>query len=139
MGTRLFSLNGDNRGSLNIPWFRRSLSLVFWGLAVFVFFGFWNSLLKFKQAEEKVEEKRRYIEELKKEKEDLENKLKEINSEAYIEKRLRDDLSMAKEGEIVVVLPEEEIVRSLFIKRDFMSEEEVSLPNWRKWLVFFGF
>lgn len=130
---------GNGIDNLKKSWFGKFLFLAFLGLTIFVFLSFWNSFLNFKQAEKRVEEKKRYIEGLKKEKENLENKVREIKSEAYIEKRLRDDLSMAKEGEIIVVLPEDEVIRSLSTKKDSEVGGKLDLPNWRKWLIFFGF
>ena len=59
-----------------------------------------------------------------------------IQSEEFMEKQLRDNLGLAKEGEIVLVLPEADILRKLapVVPKD---EEEPLKPNWRKWMDLF--
>ena len=66
----------------------------------------------------------------------MEQRLAEVKGEEYIEKQLRDNLGLAKEGEIVVVLPDEEILRKI---APSVPEEEDILPDptWKKWLKLF--
>lgn len=61
---------------------------------------------------------------------ELQAKLKEAQSQAFIEKIARDKLGLAKEGETVVILPpiEPEATK---------SGEETNLPNWQKWWQLF--
>ena len=76
------------------------------------------------------------VEVLRKEKEELEKKVAEAESDAYIEKQLRDKLGLAKEGEIVLILPEDEILRKIAP----VIQEEVDFlpdPTWKKWLKLF--
>lgn len=63
---------------------------------------------------------------------DLEQKKQMVEGEKYIEKELRDKLGLAKEGEIVLVLPEESIVRRFAPSGVFEESGEV-LPRWRRW------
>lgn len=67
----------------------------------------------------------------------LEEKLELYQSEEYMEKQLRDKLGLAKEGEIVLVLPDQEILRKL---SPIVPEEEEIKPkqNWQKWLDLFN-
>ncbi len=81
----------------------------------------------------KEEEKVRALE---KEKEELEKKLQEAQSEEFVEKQLRDKLGLAKEGEIIVVLPEDDVVRKFAPKYE-EEEETLPDPNWKKWLKLF--
>lgn len=64
-------------------------------------------------------------------------KLKEkVISEEFIEKQARDKLGLAKEGEVVVVLPDEETLKKLAPP----DEEEVFLeiaPPWKQWVRMF--
>lgn len=87
-------------------------------------------------AGERIERARDRVEKLKKDNEELERKLAEIQSQEFIEKQLRDKLGLAKEGEVVIVLPDEEILRKLAPRQE---EEEETLPDptWRKWLKLF--
>lgn len=78
---------------------------------------------------------------LKIEKAEAENKklaeqLKITQSEEFLEKQLRDKLGLAKEGEIILVLPEADIVRKLSPQ----IQEEIDAkpkPNWQKWVEMF--
>lgn len=76
------------------------------------------------------------VEELKNENAKLEEDLVRVKSAEYIEKQLRDKLGLAKEGEIVLVLPDAETLKKLAPK---IEEEEEALPDppWRKWLELF--
>ncbi len=73
---------------------------------------------------------------LKKENEELQKRLTETQSPVYIERELRDKLGLAKRGEVVVVLPDAEILKRLAPKS---SEEEDFLPDptWKKWAKLF--
>lgn len=76
------------------------------------------------------------VENLKEENEKLKKELEKIESEAYVEFQARDKLGLAKEGEIVVVLPDDEILRK--IAPQIEDEEEVLPdPTWKKWLKLF--
>ncbi len=66
----------------------------------------------------------------------LVEQLKTVQSQEYLEKQLRDKLGLAKEGEIILVLPEADIVRKL--SPQIPKEEEAKpKPNWQKWWEMF--
>jgi phosphoglycerate-specific signal transduction histidine kinase len=85
----------------------------------------------------KIEKEKEKIEKLKKEKEELQKDVEMARSEEFIEKQLRDNLGLAKEGEIVVILPDYETVKKF---APGIEEEEDLLPepNWKKWVNLFG-
>jgi cell division protein FtsB len=97
---------------------------------------FLKNLGKARQIEKLVREKEDKIKQMEVKKAEIQRKLEEAQSEAYVEKRLRDDLGMAKAGETIFVLPEESVLKSLIPP---LPEEEETLPdpNWRKWLKLF--
>ena len=76
------------------------------------------------------------LEKIQKENERLEEQLKIIQSDEFVEKQLRNKLGLVKEGEIVVVLPEADIVKKL---SPIIPEEEEAKPrpNWQKWIDLF--
>ena len=76
------------------------------------------------------------LEKIRKENEKLEEQLKIIQSDEFVEKQLRNKLGLVKEGEIVVVLPEADIVKKL---SPIIPEEEEAKPrpNWQKWIELF--
>jgi len=84
----------------------------------------------------RIKDEEKKVEVLQKEKEELEKKVAEVESDAYVEKQLRDKLGLAKEGEIVLILPEDEILRKI---APIVDEEEDVLPDptWKKWLKLF--
>lgn len=66
----------------------------------------------------------------------LEEQVKLVQSDEFIEKQLRDKLGLVREGEIVIVLPEADIVKKL--SPVIPEEEEVKpKPNYIKWLDLF--
>jgi cell division protein FtsB len=105
-------------------------------LALLMFVSLVRSLGRIKKAHERVDVASQRVEELKIANYELERRLEVINDEVYVEQQLRDNLGLAKEGEIVVVLPEDEYLRKLAPKRQV---EETSLPeaNWKKWFDLF--
>ena len=108
--------------------------LIFLFLLMFV--SLIRNILRVVESNKRIEKAQDQVERLKKENEELEEKLAVTRSEGYIEKQLRDKLGLAKEGEIVIVLPDEKILETL---APSLEEEEETLPdpNWKKWLKLF--
>lgn len=86
--------------------------------------------------QDQIERERRKVEDLKQENELLRKEVEKVTSDTHIEKQLRDKLGLAKEGEYVVVLPDDEIVKKLAPRLVF-EEDTKPLENWRKWLLLF--
>lgn len=110
-----------------------------WGivlLALILGYSLVKSIIKIAGSSGKVEDARREVQGLKKENEDLNKELMAVQSVQFIEKEARDKLGLAKKGEIVVVLPDDETLRSLAPK---VEEKTSSLPdpNWKQWLKLF--
>ena len=112
------------------------LSLVFIVFIVLLSFSFVGNARKIKRANNLLEEKKEKLNKLREENSKLLQRLERVDSEAYIEEQLRDKLGFVKEGETVVILPEDEILRSLAPKRTF-EEEVLPDPNWKRWLKLF--
>ena len=95
-----------------------------------------RNIAKIKKFNKAISDKQEKIDKIRKENEEIKKKLEEAESQAYIEKQLRDSLGLAKEGEMVVVLPDDEVLRSLAPK---LEEEENVLPDptWKRWLKLF--
>ena len=66
----------------------------------------------------------------------LAEQLEITQSEEFMEKQLRDKLGLAREGEIILVLPEADIVRKLSPQIPEEIEEKPK-PNWQKWMDLF--
>jgi len=95
-----------------------------------------RNVVRILKAGQKVEQAEERVEKLKKENEELKKRLETVGSEEYIEKQLRDNLGLAKEEEIIIVLPDEATLRALAPRTQ--NEQEV-LPdaNWKKWMKLF--
>jgi len=95
-----------------------------------------GNVVSIRKAESKITEAEDRVAKLKEEREELERNLSAIESNFYVEKQLRDSLGLSREGEIVLVLPEEMILRKL---APVESGEEATLPepNWKKWMDLF--
>ena len=95
-----------------------------------------RSLIKITGSKKQIDEARGRVEKLQSENESLKNKLVLSQSEAFIEQQLRDKLGLAKEGEIVVVLPESSILKQYSPKIAY-EEEVLPDPTWKMWLRLF--
>ena len=95
-----------------------------------------RSVIRVNQAGQRVSEKQEQLEKLKNENERLSGELEKVRDDLYTEEVLRNSLGYAKEGEIVLVLPDDEILRSFVPDRKEEFEEEPK-QNWEKWLELF--
>ena len=108
--------------------------------SVIVFFVLASSLIKsikrIQMGDTVIEKTKIKIEKVNEESKKLSEQLKITQSEEFLEKQLRNKLGLAKEGEIILVLPEASVVRKL--SPIIPEEEEVKpKPNWKKWLELF--
>jgi cell division protein FtsB len=105
-------------------------------LFLLMFISLIRNILRVVESNKRIEKAQNRVEKLKKENEELEENLAITKSEEFIERQLRDKLGLAKEGEIVIVLPDEKILETL---APSLEEEEETLPdpNWKKWLKMF--
>ena len=95
-----------------------------------------RNVLRIQRAGGGVEKAEKRVDKLVQEKEELEAKLEEVRSDEFIEKQLRDKLNLAKEDEIVIILPDDEILKKLAPKHE-EEEEVLPDPNWKKWVHLF--
>lgn len=65
---------------------------------------------------------------------ELKKRLSEIKSQDFIEQQARDKLGLAKEGETLVIIPDEKINQVLGVAKQVV---EPRLPNWQGWLKLF--
>jgi cell division protein DivIC len=95
-----------------------------------------KNILRNVDINKKIATEKAKVEQMKQENANLAQKVAEIQSQAYIEEQLRDKLGLAKEGEIVVVLPDTATLEKLAPE---VPTQEVALPdpNWKKWLKLF--
>jgi len=83
-----------------------------------------------------IEDKKAEVARLQIEAEEIQRRIDQAQTTDFVEKEIRNRLGLVKESEIVVVLPEEEVLRSLAPK----VPEDIEIlpdPNWKKWLKLF--
>lgn len=97
---------------------------------------FVKNLSRINEVKKRVEKAKQRVEKLKEDDKKLEEELAEMQKDGFLERQLRDKLGFVKEGEIMLVLPDAEILRKLV--PDIPQEEE-TLPDpvWKKWLKLF--
>lgn len=86
---------------------------------------------------DRVQNARERLEEAKRQQENLKAQLEDLNSNFYKEKVARDQLGLAKPGEIVIVLPEEDLLRRLSPRALEVENIKSPEPNWKKWAKLF--
>ena len=96
-----------------------------------------RSVLRLKRARSRVAEAEIALEEVSERNNELKRQKQVVESEFFIEKQLRDNFGLAKEGEIVLVLPEHEILRRLSPRVENEEQNTLPDPNWKKWANLF--
>lgn len=95
-----------------------------------------KSLKRIREGNTVIEKTKIKLSKINEENKKLEKTLQVVQSEGFIEKQLRDKLGLAKNEEIILVLPEADIVKRL--SPQIPEEEEIKpKPNWQKWLELF--
>ncbi len=95
-----------------------------------------KSVARIKVGNAVIEKTKAKIEKSEAENQKLADQLKITESEEFMEKQLRDKLGLAKEGEMILVLPEPEIVKKLSPHLP-IDEEVKPKSNLQKWVELF--
>lgn len=106
------------------------------GISLVFVFSLMGNFVKIRNIDKRVEKAKERVEKLKQENSDLTVQVEDVQADAYVEKKLRDSLGLAKEGEIVLVMPDESVLRRLAPK-DELEVEELPDANWKKWMKLF--
>lgn len=108
------------------------------GLVVFglLFSSLVKSLTRLKYGDSLVKKNEAKLQKIQKENKELLDKLETVQSSEYLEKQFRNKLGLVREGEIVVVLPEPEILKGL--SPQIQDPESFKpKPNFQKWIDVF--
>lgn len=68
--------------------------------------------------------------------EELRTKLNQMQTQEFLEAQIRNKFGYVKEGESVIVLPDDDVLRSLAPKVE-IEESDLPDPNWKRWLKLF--
>lgn len=108
-------------------------------IAVFAIFGAVHTAFRLSGGDEALEEARERLSREEAERVELEGMLVRLNSQDYIEREARDKLGVAREGETIVVLPNDEDLRRFAPREDVFDAEfeREKLPIFRQWVRLF--
>jgi len=106
-------------------------------ILVFLFgLSLFRNILKVNEAKNRVQREKERVVKLEQEGRILEEELKKMQGNEYLETQLRDKLGLAKKGESVVILPDSETLKKLVPE---IPDEKDYLPDppYKKWLKIF--
>ena len=112
------------------------LNIVYVAISLLMLVSLTRNIMKVGEAKERLKEKEDYIEKIREGNEELSQRVETFKSEEFVESQLRDKLGLAKEGETIIVLPDEETIKK-FAPNDEKEEEILPDPNWKKWFKLF--
>lgn len=119
---------------------RRLYQLTIIVVSLFIIHGLSRNLGQMWQQRERVRRMKRELLQLSQQELDLRRELNYYRSDEYVEKIAREKLLLGKEGETVIMLPEE--LRSgddaSFFVDNIEIERKEYAPNWKKWARLFG-
>lgn len=118
-------------------WRKRLGGWIIVGLSGYLIVVLGRGLWEVTRAGERVKQAEKMTQELQLEQVKLQEQLVVVESEAFREQQIRDQLMLAKPGETVVVIPQEEKVAE--VEQEEKVAQENDLPNWQKWARVFGF
>ena len=118
---------------------KKILRLLVLALGLYLVVSLVQQIVSLWRAEEKIRIAQEKAKEARKENEQLVEELKYVQSDEFVEKEARDKLGMGKEGETIVVLPQDLIEKEVDQVRKEQQEPE-KIPSWRQWKeVFLSF
>ncbi len=115
---------------------KKSWRFLLLALSLFLIFNFSKNLWQWPQARKRLEETQKKLQALKLKNWQLQQEKKRRESPEFIEEEIRNKLLMTKEGETIVVLPEE--IFPKVASASVNQEEKTEKPAWRQWWELFN-
>ncbi|MFH0864385.1 MAG: septum formation initiator family protein [Candidatus Gottesmanbacteria bacterium] len=106
---------------------KKIINLLIIIIGLFLIINLTRSIREILQAGDRIKNTENQVNELQNKNKDLKKKLAEVESPAYLEKTAREKLGLAREGEIVVIMPSPNTVI------DLSGAHDANLSNWEKW------
>lgn len=104
------------------------VNLIILMVGIFLIVNLTRSIIELLRAGDKIKETENQVAQLRYKNDELKKRLSEVQSPAYLEKIAREKLGLAKEEEVVVILPP---------YQPPSKTQEENLPNWQKWWKLF--
>lgn len=118
----------------------RLISAICLLIGLYLIVSFSRDLWNLSQKEGQIQKANLRLEKLENQNQELEKKAQEVQAPEFIEKEAREKLGLAKEGETVVILPEnfEQALRQSQGKLELSSDNSSDdLMNWERWWKLF--
>ncbi|KKU10434.1 MAG: Septum formation initiator [Candidatus Woesebacteria bacterium GW2011_GWB1_45_5] len=115
---------------------KKILEYIAWFLILMLFVSTIRNIGRVRRVRSEIRKEQEKVERVRKENGDLERRVAETQGAEFIEAEVRNKLGLVKEGETVVILPDEETLKKL-APRAYTETETLPDPNWRKWLKLF--
>lgn len=112
--------------------FRKLLGYATWVLVALLLISSVKNINRVVSIRKQVEVERERVEKMQADNAKLQAQITEAQGSDFIDKQIRDKLGLTKEGEAIVVLPDESIVKSLAPPLT-TNAETLPDPNWKKW------
>jgi len=105
---------------------------------ILLFFSVLDSIKKVRNAKRQVDQAQERLENLLKEQQSLREEISKIETQEFIEKQLRDRLGLVREGEIVIVLPDPQVVKKFAPRYDSGSSSNLESSKRSFWQRIFS-
>ncbi len=112
--------------------FGKLITYTIWAVIALLIFSIVQNAGKVIKTRAEIQKEREKVEKMKEVNAGLEQAIAEAQSTSFIEKQVRDKLGLAKAGESIVILPDENTLRKL-APQTLDEENLLPDPNWKKW------
>lgn len=103
-----------------------------------------RNLWRLWQARDLTTQAQQQVDQLQAENQQLQDRLKEVQTDEYVERQAREKLNLVKPGETIVIIPKELLEKTnrflnpdLDNQRQFTNNRQV-LPPWQQWWLMFN-
>ena len=96
-----------------------------------------QNIIEIRGSGQEIEAVKSRLEQVQLEREKAEEELSYVMSDAFTENQGRDRLGLSGENEVVVVLPDEDILRRIAPRPKLSTSDQLPDPYWKKWLNLF--
>lgn len=103
-------------------------------ISILILFGLFQQILKALQSGGILDQKAAELGKVQEENRKLKLKLEETENYQFIERVARDKLNLARENEVIVIIPQEKIDKIINSNRPL---PEIKVPNWQGWFKLF--
>lgn len=109
---------------------------IIWLLIILLSISVVRNVAKAREIRSEIAKEQAKVDKVKAENAALQKQIQETQNAAFIEKEVRDKLGLVKEGEAIVILPDEDTLKKL---APVTPTEENILPDpiWQRWLKLF--